>query len=52
MNVYNHSYEYRENFTKSLRQYEKLSVKNKCQRPIFSAMHGKRERDPRRSKED
>ena len=36
----NHSYEYRDNFKKSLRSYERIPLKNKAQRPIFSAKKG------------
>lgn len=36
----NHSYEYRDNFKKSLRSYERLPIKGKAQRPIFSAKKG------------
>ena len=51
MNVVNHSYEYRDNFKKSLRSYER-SATNKAQRPIFSAMHGRKNRVISRAIED
>lgn len=51
MNLVNHSYEYRENFVKSLRSYER-SATGRAQRPIFSAMHGRRSRIMSRAIED
>ena len=36
----NHSYEYRDNFKRSLRSYERLPLKGRAQRPIFSAKKG------------
>lgn len=51
MNLVNHSYEYRENFVKSLRSYER-SATGRAQRPIFSAMHGRKSRITTRAIED
>jgi len=51
MSLVNHSYEYRENFVKSLRAYER-SATGRAQRPIFSAMHGRRSRVASRGIED
>ena len=47
----NHSYEYRENFVRSLRSYERNPT-GRAQRPIFSAMHGRRSRVTTRGIED
>lgn len=51
MNLVNHNYEYREQFKKSLRSYER-SATGKAQRPIFSAMNGRRNKVGSQAKED
>ena len=52
MSQLNHNFEYREQFKKSLRSYER-SATGRPQRPIFSAIEGRRGmRVPSSNKED